>query len=150
MTASIRFSRNEASAEQLAEFLLVCDENFSPYLSSRVEIGPYARKIVSAATRCEAWSDRSLVGLGAIYCNDFKARVAYITNVSVIAAWMGKGIATTLVEQCVECARSASMRQVKLEVARENLAAIGLYEKAGFRIARCEASFLTMTQYFCE
>lgn len=147
MNASIEFLLNTASAAQIAEHLLRCDADFVPPLSGRVEIGDYAQKIASKATRFEAWSGGTLVGLVAAYCNDQENRIAYITSVSVLRAWTSNGIAGRLVGQCVEHAKTSGMRQISLEVSVENTPTIKLYEKSGFVAGKADAPFVTMNLY---
>lgn len=139
---------NKASVGQITEHLLHCDADFFPPLSERVEIAEYANKIASKAMRFEAWSGGVLVGLAAAYCNDQKNRIAYITSVSVLPDWMGKGIASNLVLRCVDYAKAAQMRQICLEVASDNLPAIRLYEKSGFVADKTGAKFVSMSICF--
>lgn len=147
MSAAVEFSLNAASAAQITRHLLRCEADFVPPLSGRVAIDDYARKIARNATRFEAWSGETLIGLVAAYCNDQEKRVAYITSVSVLQAWVGKGIAARLLGQCVENAKASGMRKICLEVARANNPAIKLYEKSGFVARKANASVITMGQY---
>lgn len=131
-TPLVEYGVNVATADEIAEYLQKSDADFVPPLSGRVEICDYARKIANHATRFEAWSAGTLIGLVAAYNNDFEARIAHITSVSVIREWTGKGIASRLVAQCIEHAEASGMRLITLEVARDNGPAIKLYEKYGF------------------
>jgi len=144
MNTAIDYLLNKASAVQIAEHLSRCDADFVPSLSGRVEIKDYARKIASNATRFEAWSGGTLVGLVAAYCNDREKRIAYITSVSVLREWTGKGIASQLMSRCVEHAKASGMRQMSLEVAGGNAPAIELYEESGFVAGKADAPLITM------
>jgi ribosomal protein S18 acetylase RimI-like enzyme len=132
MSGKVEFGLNRASEVQIAEHLTRSDADFVPPLSGRVAISDYARKIAKLAERFEAWSEGTLIGLVAIYCNDLKTRVAHITSVSVLNQWTGKGIASQLMEQSIDHAKAAGMRKIVLDVAKENVPAISLYEKYGF------------------
>lgn len=147
MSATVEYLRNKASAVELAEHLSRCDAAFVPPLSSRVEIIDYAQKIANKATRFEAWLGGTLVGLVAVYCNDQEKRIAYITSVSVLREWTGKGIAARLVGQCVEHAKASGMQRISLEVASDNTHAIKLYEKSGFVVGKVKAPFVSMNLY---
>lgn len=147
MSAMVKFLFNRASAAQIAEHLQCCDADFVPTLSERVEIPDYARKIANKATRFEAWSGGTLIGLVAVYCNDQETRIGHITSVSVMKVWKGKGIAATLINQCVEHAKAAGMQQISLEVARDNTPAIKLYEKSGFIVSEANGPFVGMNLY---
>jgi ribosomal protein S18 acetylase RimI-like enzyme len=144
MNASIDYLLNKASAAEIAEHLARCDADFVPPLSGRVEIKDYVQKIAGKATRFEAWSGGILVGLVAAYCNDREKRIAYITSVSVLRAWTGKGIAAHLMSRCIEYAIMSGLRQISLEVASDNRPAIRLYEKSGFVADKANAPFVGM------
>jgi ribosomal protein S18 acetylase RimI-like enzyme len=144
MSAEIEYLSNKASETEIAKHLLRCDVDFVPPLKNRVEINGYAKKLANKATRFEAWSGGTLVGLVAAYCNDQETRVAYITSVSVLREWVGKGIAANLVSQCIEHAKASGMRQISLEVASDNTPAIKLYEKSGFVAGKADVPFVTM------
>jgi GNAT superfamily N-acetyltransferase len=150
MSEEIAFRMNTASEAQIADHLLRCDAGFVPPLSSRVEIGGYAHKISTRATRFEAW-DRALVGLLAAYCNDAGRRgAAYITSVSVLEGWRGRGVALRLLEQCIDHARKLGFRCVELEVDGANAGAVGLYGKSGFKIDRAQGQTVIMRLDFSK
>lgn len=144
MSAAIRYLFNAASADQIAAHLSLCDAEFVPPLSGRVEIENYARKIASKAIRLEAWSGGTLVGLVAVYCNDMEKGIAYITSVSVLREWTGKRVAGQLLSRCIEYAKTSGMQQLSLEVADANAPAIKLYEGSGFVVGKTNPPFVTM------
>lgn len=144
MSAAVEYLTNKASEAAIAEHLSTCEADFMPPLSGRVEIKDYAKKMADKAKRFEAWSGGTLIGLVAVYCNDHESRIAYITSVSVLRAWAGKGIAARLMKQCIEHAEMTGMRQISLEVASDNAPAIRLYEKSGFVVGKVKAPFVTM------
>lgn len=144
MSGNIEFGLNKASEAQIAGHLSRCDADFVPRLSDRVEIAEYAEKIVGKAMRFEAWSGKELVGLVAVYCNDQEKRIAYITSVSVLREWSGMGIAVSLMQQCIEHAKTFGMQQISLVVAGNNAPAIKLYEKSGFVEGKSNTLFITM------
>lgn len=125
----LQYRQASATAAEVASHLKALDDSFAPSLSSRVVIADYAAKLASKALLCEAWADEGLVGLVAGYISTDKA---FISSVSVLKNWARQGIAETLVGQFVEKARLTGARVVTLEVTRGHIAAIRLYEKAGF------------------
>jgi ribosomal protein S18 acetylase RimI-like enzyme len=141
MSEMVEYCLNKASEAESAEHLWRCDAHFVPPLSGRVAIDDYAKKITSRATRFEAWSGGTLVGLIAAYCNDQVNSMAYITSVSVLCEWKGKGIAGHLMKRCIEHAGALGMREIRLEVAKGNRLAIRLYEAHGF-VADTKAGLL--------
>lgn len=133
MTNQIIFSRDTATVEQLCEHLDECDDSFIPPLSSRVKIPVYANKLHTETIRFEAWGRQALVGLVASYQNDPNNRHAFISNVSVLTAWRGRGIAGALLDQCIEEATRAHFSVLVLEVSLSQSAAVSLYEQRGFK-----------------
>jgi len=147
MIGMVKYFFNEASEFEIVKHLLLCEDNFIPHLSERVNIIDYAQKIVSKAVRFEAWSDGKLIGLVAVYCNDNENSIAYITSVSVLKEWTGKGIAGLLIKQCIDYVETSGMKQISLEVSIENVSAIKLYKKNGFLIEKAKTQFVNMNLY---
>ena len=147
MSLSIEYLLSKATFTQIEDHLLNCEANFLPPLSDRVEINDYAQKIMNKATRFEAWSDDTLIGLLAVYCDNQDKRIAYITNVSVLLAWTNMGIAARLVNQCIEFVTNSGMRQICLEVNKESSHAIKLYESSGFVTSKTDTPLLTMNLF---
>ena len=132
MSGPVEFCLNKATEAEIAEHLLCCDADFVPPLSGRVEINSYAHKITDKATRFEAWADGILVGLMAAYCNDSERCTAYITSISVLHEWQGKGIAAQLMERCIKYLKELGFERIELEVDSGNVGAVRLYEKMSF------------------
>lgn len=145
MSEPVEYRLNRATVAELAGHLRSCDADFLPPLSERVVIESYADKIARKATRFEAWSGGTLVGLVAVYGDDRERRSAFITNVSVLGPWTGQGVAARLLARSVEHARDSGMRRVVLEVSGSNAAAVRLYEKAGFVAGDAGAPTVRMT-----
>ena len=80
MSRELTIRVDSATSHQIADFLRGCDPVFVSELSRRVVIEEYAVKLAEKAVRWEAWCGDRLVGMAAIYCNDFKERAAFITS----------------------------------------------------------------------
>jgi ribosomal protein S18 acetylase RimI-like enzyme len=148
MNGKVDYFLNNATELEIFNHLSACDAEFVEALIERVNIKEYSKKIYNKAIRFEAWAGDTLVGLVAAYCNDQTKRMAYITSVSVLIKWQGKGIAAQLIIRCIEHARILGMHCISLEVARGNAPAIGLYEKYGFVVADAGDSSITMNLFF--
>lgn len=144
MQAAVNFLSNTASEADIVDHLWRCDADFVSRLCARVDINDYAKTIATKATRFEAWSGGMLVGLVAAYCKGQENHIAYITSVSMLGRWTGRGLAYSLLQQCIEHARALGMRQISLEVASDNTSAIKLYEKTGFVAGVANAPFVRM------
>lgn len=145
MSDAVELCANRANAAELTGHLARCDAAFVPPLSGRVVIRDYAQKLTDKAVRFEAWQDGELVGLVATYCNDPEKTAAFITSVSVLPSWQGRGIAAQLMARCLDHVRQEGFRRIELEVDHRSLAAVSLYEKFGFVTTRTSDSSLVMT-----
>lgn len=149
MVAIVQHRTNTATAKQVEAHLLACNAAFIPPLESRVDIPVYAAKIAGRAQCFEAWSGDTLVGLVAAYMELGAAR-AFVTNVSVLPEWTGRGVASALLRRCVAHARHTLVGEVALEVDPGNAAAVGLYERIGFRPADGKGPPLAMTMQLVD
>ena len=148
MNEELELCMNQASIAQIAEHLRACNDTFVPQLSERVEIDAYAQKIANNAVCFEALADGVLVGLVAAYCNDSEGRVVFITSVSVLPRWQGRGVASKLVERCVGHARGLGFAHIELEVDQRNTPAVRLYLKHGFSTKKGKGESSTMCLTF--
>jgi len=128
----IEFREGTATREDIQAHLEGCDSTFSPKLSLKVNIEEYSRKIRARARTFEAWLDDELIGLVAAYMNDLGTRTSFITSVSVAQDFMGRGIASALLDHCLNRSREEGMKAVRLEVSLDSGEAIQMYKKIGF------------------
>lgn len=108
-----------------------CNNSFVPLLSERVDIAEYSAKIAAKAVTFEAWEKNKLAGLVAVYIN-MDLLTVFITNVSVLKQYAGKGIAKQLMVHCIEYAGKNSFKNIQLEVSKNNTKAISLYKGLNF------------------
>lgn len=123
----------QASAGEIRDHLMRCDDSFVPPLSSRVDVADYSLKLAKKAVTFEAFDGRELIGLVAAYFTKENHNEAYITNVSVIGSYEGKGLAIKLMNLCMEYAKEKQFTSIVLEVSVLNRRAIRFYEKLGFK-----------------
>lgn len=134
-----------ASEQEIRSHLYSCNDNFSQPLSQRVKIEEYSKKIFDKAMTFEAWHDKMLVGLVAAYFNDLSSSASgFITNVSVRPDFMGEGIATTLMNNCLEYAKEQRIKNISLEVSLGDDAAVRFYKKFGFSETETRESTVLM------
>lgn len=131
MTNNIVYQLKTAKEEDICFHLNDCSDSFIPSLNSRVNIEEYANKIAERAVTFEAWTNGMLIGLIATYFN-FEAKFGYITSVSVSKKFMGVGIASELLKRCISYANTNKLKEIKLEVYKENIPAINFYKKYNF------------------
>lgn len=123
---------------------MCCKDYFHPPLHLKTNISEYSEKLFRLSTRFEAWHHSDLVGLVAAYCNENTGRRIFISNVSTLPQFTGKGIAKTLMTHCIEYGINNKFSCIDLEVSSRNIAAITLYEKLGFKLLGKKSESLEM------
>jgi ribosomal-protein-alanine N-acetyltransferase len=118
-----------AAKNKIYEHLNECSGNFVPTLEERVNLEEYVHKIYTNGVTFEAWEEDVLVGVIAAY---FNGEFGYITIVSVKPSFRKQGVASKLLEMCIEYGKSRVIG-IRLEVHQDNTTAIHLYEKHGFQ-----------------
>ena len=135
---------NKAKNKDVLEHLIDCNDLFIPPLNQGVEIKIYAQKISTKAETFEAWHKSKLIGLIAAYCNDTPNKRVYITNVSVMKNFSNKGIASKLLEMCIEHAKSIRFNEITLKVNSQSEDAKRLYKKYNFQETGMDGEFISM------
>ncbi|MFH1612616.1 MAG: GNAT family N-acetyltransferase [bacterium] len=148
--AVVSYKIKTVSEEEICSHLYCCNNNFSPPLIQRVNIDKYSKKIFDKAITFEAWHDKKLIGLVAAYFNDSSGCTGYITNVSVNLDFMGKGIATTLMNNCLKYAKQCDIKNITMEVLINNYSAMCLYKKFGFKKIENQGNMVLMQLNFSE
>jgi ribosomal protein S18 acetylase RimI-like enzyme len=124
-----------------------CKDSFIPALDTLVNIQEYSGKLVENSVTFEAWVGNTLVGLVAAYFNDKKNESGFITNISVIKQYAGKGLATELLKKSIFYGKQKNFKDLSLEVFFENKAAIRLYKKNQFYQTGIKNDFIFMKKY---
>ena len=133
MTTAINYTVKKATEATILSHLILCDESFVPPLSDRVNLAEYAKKIFEKSISFEAWKNQqNLIGLIAAYFNETQPPSAFITNVSTDKNFMGLGIASQLLKNCIGYAKENNCFEIYLEVNSKNLPAINFYKKYHF------------------
>lgn len=128
----INYNINTATSDDIDIHLTACNDNFIPALSEKVDIADYALKLSKHAVNFEAWDGGVLAGLIAAYFNDTENGLGYITNVSTVGGYSGRGIASNLLKRCIAYGQEQQFESIALEVNKQSLGAISLYQKFGF------------------
>jgi ribosomal protein S18 acetylase RimI-like enzyme len=143
--ANIIYKTKTADINQVFNHLQNCKDDFIPALNTTVDIAAYSKKIVENATTFEAWANENLTGLIAVYCNDIDKKDAFITNVSVLNKFLGRGIASRLLANCIKYVTEQNFKAIRLEVNQKNKQAINLYKKHNFEETACNVESVTMS-----
>jgi len=140
-----RFEINSATSRAIEAHFMACDEQFVPHLSQRVDITNYSAKIARYATLVEAWMENQLIGLVAGYMNDPKKEDCFVTSVSVLPNWHGRGVANRLMKNYIRHARESGFDHIRLSVDALNVLALELYRKHGFTDSNSDSNVIEMT-----
>ncbi len=123
---------NTSNSEQILEHLTKCDLLFVPALSERTDLQEYSIRLEMRATRIEIFEKTKLVGLVAAYFN--QGEDVFITNVSVLPNFQGKGVGRKLMQRLFAECNSRHLKSIVLRVGKENRPAISLYRGLGFEV----------------
>lgn len=129
----LRYQTGTSTERDIREHLGACDAHFVPPLRERVDIDEYARKLAERALTIEAWHDEVLVGLVAAYVSA-SGDACFVSNVSVLPEFQGRGIASALLANLERHPACANARSVQLEVSKDSVDGVRLYERVGFRV----------------
>ncbi len=144
--SELKFRRGTATYEHIVAHLLGCADSFSPPLYTYVAVEQYARKILEHTVTFEAWAGTKLGGLVAVYFNNRETRVGFITNVSVLEEYHGRGIAARLMQEAIEYGRTHGFVRVDLEVGADSPRAQRLYDSSGFVVVERGPEKLLMSR----
>ncbi len=138
----ITYKTKKANKKEIYLHLIQCNDEFIPKLDTRVNIEEYSNKIEQFAITFEAWNNEQLVGMIATYLNQ-ENELGFITNVSVLKDYMGAGIASKLLEMCINYVANKNFKNIQLEVGNSNIPAINFYKKYNFvAIEKQEETFI--------
>jgi ribosomal protein S18 acetylase RimI-like enzyme len=142
-TSRVRLNTSDAATIEL--HLRQCDERFNPRLSSRVDLGNYAKKLALFSDRFEAWQEGRLVGLIAAYLNNSESRRGFISSVSICSDFEGRGLASELMQKCIQLARDKGRNMLELEVSEIDKSNQAFYRKHRFGLSgKGTSGFLRM------
>lgn len=131
---SVQYTISRATRVEILEHFETCSGQFRPPLADRVDLPSYAEKLFRRSVTWEAWHQAKLVGLVACYVNQETHPVkAFVSNVSVLQAYRSQGIARQLMADCHREVMQRGVQEIALEVSAENVPAIELYSKLGYR-----------------
>jgi ribosomal protein S18 acetylase RimI-like enzyme len=132
-TGNFTYKVKSAAEKEIFLHLNECSNNFTPPLSDRTDLASYAKKLFENAETFEAWNGDRLIGLIAGYFSKDETKTFFISNVSVIKEYSGKGIASRLLKDCISCCKENDYFVLTLEVNRHNSPAVAYYKKYRFR-----------------
>ena len=140
------FQTSGLLVEDLYLFLTKCDKQFSPFLSTRVNLKEYSKKLFLNSTMVHVKKNTDIIGLVAFYVNKNSQGYAFISLICVLNEYVGNGIGSRLMEKCTTLVKNENFNSIKLEVDTLNLQAITFYQKCGFFIEDHKQNSYLMTK----
>ena len=135
------------NVRRIQAFLLRADKDFTPPISSRVDLSAYSEKLGNMAINLFIEIDGQDVGHAAVYVNDKVRHIAFLSYICVLSDCNGKRLGEQLLRQVIMECQKRAISSLRLEVNCGNKAAIAFYIRHGF--VQCEAltsDRLTMTK----
>lgn len=130
---------------QLLNLLVSVDNDFSPPLSSNVDLVEYSGKLVKSSKIFSKVITDELAGFCAVYYN---TEQAYLPMLAVSMKFRGKNLAKTLLDEAICFLKLHQHQSLLLEVYKNNLGAISLYKKLGFKEVDCSEKSLFLKKKF--
>lgn len=128
---------NTASAKIIADYLHDVSPLFVPNLTEEVNIWKYSQKIRYHAQTLELWEQNKLIGLIAGYLN-LDEQFLFITHFSIKKNYQSCHNGEFLFCQFIN--HWKFIKEVRLEVSYNNIHALNLYTKLGFKISEYRTS----------
>ncbi len=94
--------------------------------------------------------DDQIIGLCAYYSNDRVQRKAFISMLVIEGCKQHKGYGEMLLSEVIRRCINQNMKQLMLEVSNNNIRAIQIYEKIGFRLLEKRNDSLIYMQDICQ
>jgi len=142
---NIEIKMNSISVSKLIDFYHENINTFNPPLDTQVNsVEKYVQKLKNNAIIFEAWVKNALAGLIAAYFNNYETKTGFITSVIISPKYQRQGIAGILLEEALSYAKKKDFLKVNLEVKINNVRAISLYRKYGFKEISCEGESIIM------
>ena len=113
---------------------LLGDSLFNQDYNNPVKLKELANKYAQFSIFLKADIDNEIKGFCSFYCNDTINKTAFLSIIVVSKTSQGNGIGHSLIEKMKTICKEKGMKNIKLEVNKNNHAAIDFYKKHGFSL----------------
>lgn len=121
------------SRNQIEDFLREVDSLFPVPISSKTDLGNYAKKITESADVFACISEGRIISMTAGYISNAYDKQGYISIVATLPQYQGKGIGGKLVREFVDEARAHGLASVHVYAVESNTPAVQMYLRNGFQ-----------------
>jgi ribosomal protein S18 acetylase RimI-like enzyme len=141
---------NQLASSEISRYLLENDNTFVPPLSTRLQIDNYAIKLAKYAVHFCVFINKRLVGYSGCYFNDPDKNDAFISTLSVIQEFRGKGLSKKLLLAIIQYGIKKEYNKIRLQVNVSNKPALNLYSENGFlEVGRSKSQFEMVLDLTC-
>ena len=116
------------------DYLLSCPDEHD---STAEQEGKYLQSKTASSNAVEivAEVDGIIAGTAGVDAIGSRFKVSHRADfgIGIDRQYWGLGIGTALLDACIECARKAGYEQLELNVVADNIRALEMYRKAGFK-----------------
>ncbi|MEQ5729662.1 GNAT family N-acetyltransferase [Providencia alcalifaciens] len=116
---------------EVKNFIINSDHDFTPSLSSRVNLAEYTTKLINNSVLFSISKNEVILALVACYANNHVEKIAYIPYIAVSKQYRGLGCSKLLLNYLIDYLINHEFRSVSLTV-KKNSTAYNLYKKYGF------------------
>ena len=120
------------TVDSLERFLREVDRSFPVPISSKQDLGLYARKLCERATLGAELDGERIVALVAGYTENVVEERAFISLVATVRDARGRGLGSRLVREFISVAAGRGLAAVHLYAVPTNIPAVSMYKKLGF------------------
>tara|TARA_R100000935_G_scaffold9921_3_gene19910 strand:- start:7548 stop:8954 length:1407 start_codon:yes stop_codon:yes gene_type:complete len=100
---------------EIVDFLYSVDDDFIPKLSKRLNLNEYANKLNNNASFILAYNKNNIIGLAAVYDNDYKNLCAYLPIIGIKKEFRGQGIGKQLLDSLLNHLKKYKFQKLSLE-----------------------------------
>lgn len=137
-----------SDTKRIYSTLAEMDMYMIPPISERTDLQTYAKKLANNADIFYARCKDKDCGHCAIYMNQIDK--AYISSFGILPEFQNRGIATKLINYAIYELELRGIKEVELEVWKENMKAYRLYAKVGFEELMEGKGFIKMKKNLVE
>lgn len=130
--------------DRVRDLLITNDTASSFRLLSGRDLDSYLMKLTTNAEFLFWYRSGQIDAFAAYYTNDPSLACAYISMLIVNDSSRGKGVGKGLTQAVISMARTRGFSSVRLQAHQSNVAAIALYQAAGFMIIEKDGELRTM------
>ena len=123
---------------------------YNQKINNQARLKELSEKFQNYGIFIKVCENKNIVGFAALYCNDSKSGIAFLSMIIVNSEYRKRGVGKNLLNmvllKCIEC----KMNFIELEVDKSNYEAISFYKKNNFLcVAQSSNSYIYIKNLLC-